>query len=372
MRTARDLSTVVLAVVLAASCTTDRTRRAYLRANAEHLQPPARHVIVIPGFGVTRLFDPITRRHVWGTARSTMHTRFDDDLDLPGDGSRDRLVPRGYAGSRGPVNTGWQLVEALRKYGGYTVGVNVHPFYYDWRLSARENAAALAAIVEEISPREKVDLITHSAGAMVALAYVKLGSGGRRVENLVMIAPPQRGVIDAFRIFVRPERIVRRTFAPATVATWPSVYELLPEEGSFLVDEKGGAIAFDAWKPETWHRVGAHPNAALVARARQFRDDLRSSAMPPDVRSVVLAGDCVPTARRALRRSDGSFAFYPDELRDASAALRRELFEAGDGTVPVSSAAGGPETQLFCDGHQGIAADPNVHRAILRILGRGK
>jgi pimeloyl-ACP methyl ester carboxylesterase len=355
-----------------ASCTTDRTRRAYLRANAEHLDPPARHVIVIPGFGVTRLFDPVKQRYVWGTARATVRTRFEDDLDLPPGGVRDRLVPRGYTGSRGPINTGWQLTEALRKFGGYTPGATVHPFHYDWRLSARDNAEALSAVVDTISPEQRVDLVTHSAGAMVALAYLKLGNGSGRVENLVMIAPPQRGVVDAFRVFVRPERFIRRTFSPEVVATWPSVYELLPEDGRFLVDENGGSMDFDAWEAGDWTRVGVHPDETLIERARRFRDELRSIPMPPGVRSVVIAGDCVPTTRRALQRSDGSFAFYPDELRDDQADLRPILFEAGDGTVPVSSAAGGPETQLFCDGHQGIATDPNVHRAILRVLGGDK
>ena len=45
---------------------------------------------------------------------------------------------------------GWQLTEALRRYGGYTPGQTVHPFYYDWRLSARVNAEALGRFVEEV------------------------------------------------------------------------------------------------------------------------------------------------------------------------------------------------------------------------------
>jgi len=28
--------------------------------------------------------------------------------------------------------------------------------------------------------------------------------------------------------------------------------------------------------------------------------------------------------------------------------------------------------EIFCDGHQGIAADPSVHRALLRILSGGR
>lgn len=48
--------------------------------------------------------------------------------------------------------------------------------------------------------------------------------------------------------------------------------------------------------------------------------------------------------------------------------MARILFEPGDGTVPVSSARAGGGAILFCDGHQGIAADPSVHRAVIRTL----
>lgn len=374
IRTARDLSTAAALALLLVACTTDRTRRGYLRANVPNLRPPERAVIVIPGFGVTRLFDPVTGRHVWGTARATVHTRFEDDLDLPvGEGSgRDRLIPRGFVGSRGPVNTAWQLTEALRKYGGYTVGGNAHPFHYDWRLSARDNARELESFAVSVGGGRKVDLITHSAGALVALTWVKLGRGADYVDRLIMIAPPQRGVIDAFRLFVRPERIIRRTFEPEAVATWPSVYELLPENGRFVVGPDGSPVDFDAWTAGSWSPIGAPVRGEYLERARHLRSELGDAPMPAAVRATVIAGDCVPTARAALRREDGSMAFYPGELRPGEDHLRAILFEPGDGTVPVSSASGEVVPLLFCDGHQGIAADPNVHRAVLRALGRDR
>jgi hypothetical protein len=114
---------VALAVVTLANCTTDRTRRGYLRAiAATYDTAPRRPVIIVPGFGVTRLIDPVSRRYVWGTPRATVITHFPDDLDLPVDAAgtigRDRLVPRGFVGSRGPINIAWQLREGLRKFGG--------------------------------------------------------------------------------------------------------------------------------------------------------------------------------------------------------------------------------------------------------------
>ena len=370
---------VALATIALASCTTDRTRRGYLGTIAETYDtPPPRPVVIVPGFGVTRLLDPVDDRYVWGTPRATVHTRFEDDLDLPigDDGAigHDRLIPRGYVGSRGPINIGWQLREGLRKYGGYVPDRDVYMFYYDWRLGARDNARALGRLIDSVRHRGKVDVITHSAGALVGLTYVKLEGGGDNVAHLVLIAPTRRGVIDAFRVLVRPERFVRRVFTSEMVSTWPSVPELLPDDGRFLVDDRGAPVGFDAWRPDDWKRFlpldARHQRAfaSSIANARTFRDALRDAPMPAGIQLNVIAGDCVATAIRAVARKDGTFVFYRRELRPSEKPLQRKLFELGDGTVPLSSATAGEAATLFCDGHQGLAADPNVHRALLRIL----
>lgn len=358
----------IAAAIISLSCTTDATRRGYLRTIAATYAAPPRPAIIVPGFGVTRLFDPVAHRYVWGTGRATVQTRYEDDLDLPASG-HDRLVPSGYVGSRGPVNIGWQLMEGLRKFGRYTPDRDVFPFYYDWRLSARENAVKLDALVERVRrdrSADKVDVVAHSAGAIVALTYLKLGAGAAKVDHLILIAPTQGGVIDAFRILVRPERFLRRVFTADMVATWPSVAELLPQDGRFLVDEQGRAIDRDLWTPEGWNGIQRIP--LQLAAARKLRDELASRPMPPAVRMSVVAGDCVATAHRVLMRRDGSFVFYPSELLPSERFLEPILFEPGDGTVPISSAASDSTALIVCDGHQGIAADPTVQRMITRTL----
>ena len=343
------------ALAALANCnTTDRTRRGYLRANAAALGPPTRPVIILAGFGVTRLVDPVTGRHVWGTPRAVWQREFPDDLDLD---ANDRLVPVGWVGSRGPINTGWQLAIGLRKFGGYTEGHDLYPFHYDWRRSARDNAHLLGDLVERVRGRGQVDLVTHSAGAFVALAYAQRSP---HVANLIMVAPLRRGSLEAFRIFLRPERFLRRTFTPAMVATWPFVFELLPEDGRVFVDEEGRPLDRDLWNAQEWP-VGVAPQ---LESARAFRRALG----PPAAKVTVLAGDCVPTAIRVLARRDGTYAFYPNDLRENEKHLAAILFEPGDGTVPVSSAKAAGPAMLFCDGHQGIAGDPSVHRAIIRAL----
>lgn len=373
---------LICAALLLSSCTTDRTRRGYLRANARSFAAPVHPVIVIPGFGVSRLFDPELGRYVWGTPRTTMRTVWPDDLDLPHDEAtfaigRDRLVPRGFTGSRGPINTAWQLTTALEKFGGYRTGRDLYPFEYDWRLSAADNAARLEVFVAEVRRQHggaQVDVVTHSAGALLALTWVKLGNGGASVRNLVLLAPPAGGVIEVFRMMVRPEKFIRRTFEPEVVATWPSVTELLPEEGTIFIDASGQPLDLDLWSPATWQRLGLYDAAVhplfetSLSRARSFRERLRLAPMPAGVSLHVLAGDCVPTARRVLVRDDGTYAFYPGELRPNEEHLRPLIFEPGDGTIPLSSATRAARPELFCDGHQGLAADPNVHRALVRIL----
>lgn len=345
------------AIAALAHCnTTDRTRRGYLRANAATLGAPERPVIVIAGFGVTSLVDPITGAHVWGTPRSVWRTEWPDDLDLD---ANDRLVPRGWVGSRGPINTGWQLAIGLRKYGGYTLDRDLHPFYYDWRRGARDNAERLATFIERVGGSGRVDVVTHSAGALVALTYASRPDA--RIENLIMVAPPRHGTVEAFRIFVRTERFVRRTFNAELVATWPFIFELLPDDGRVFVDEEGRPLARDLWDPSAWP---FEVTQQLIA-ARAFREELRARPPAPYVKLTVLGGDCVPTARRILQRRDGTFAFYPDDLRENERALARVLFEPGDGTLPHSSVG---EATFFCDGHQGLAADPSVHRAVIRAL----
>jgi pimeloyl-ACP methyl ester carboxylesterase len=385
-RRARALALLLSISTVLTACTTDRTRRGYLRENARHLAAPVHPVVIVPGFGVTRLLDPELDRFVWGTPRSTMRTSWPDDLDLPVDAStltigRDRLVPRGYVGSRGPINIAWQLSVGLRRAGGYVEGENLYPFAYDWRLSARDNAAHLDRFVRDIRAKHggsRVDVVTHSAGALVALTWIKLGGGGDAVRHLVTIAPASDGVIDAFRVLVRPERFLRRAFDADTVATWPSVPELFPENGAIFIDASGRTVEGDLWNTDTWTRLAKHDRSlhpsfgASIARARALRRELRDTPLPANVQLHVLAGDCVATARRVLARGDGSYVFYPDELASSEQSLRPLLFEPGDGTVPLSSASSMQPPELFCDGHQDIAADPAVHRALIRILAEGR
>ena len=424
-RTKPLLILILLLSALVTGCGMTRaSRSSYLTSLAPYLEPPARPVIVIPGVGVTRLFDPVTQYFVWGTARNVLHTRYAEDLDLPIDLTtllpvRDRLVPRGYVGSRSPINIGWRLSSALVRYGRYEdkPGSNgkptVYSLVYDFRLSSTESAKSLDRLIEKIrkqhgDPSLKVDLVAHSAGGLVALTYLKLGiapvedpaswdEGSRqaaaKIGRVVLIATPQTGTADALRLLHRPERFVLRLIPQEMISTFPSMLEMLPEDGRFLLDEQGNVIEADLWKAESWKhlelglfipsvarriRLESSPEhydllvrsfSRSLDRARRLRDALRRE-IPEGVVVESVAGDCVPTAHHALRRTDGTLAFYRSELRPAEKPLIERMVESGDGSVTVTSATGGDlaRAALFCDGHQALASDPHVHRAMIRVL----
>jgi pimeloyl-ACP methyl ester carboxylesterase len=425
---ARQAGAALVSLFLLSSCTAETLRRSYLQTASAHLSPPTRPVVVLSGFGNTKLFDPETQRYVWGTAHSTVQTRYADNLDLPIDPERrefipDRLVPRGFVGSRGPLNFAWHISRALERYGKYTMATNAAPeeqpprtvyrFAYDWRLSATDNARELDRLIEQIRrahrrPELKVDIVAHSLGGFITLTYLRMGTepleapelwdrgaqqAASKIANVVLLGAPQLGAADAFRVLIRPERFVMRVLAPEWTATYPSLTEMLPADGRLFVDPHGRELEMDVWDLETWRRwklsifsdevrtrverrIPAEGYEALVTaferslrRAKQVRR-VHDRPLPSAVRITAIAGDCIPTTRRVLMRPDLSFAFYAPELRQEEKELVSTMLAPGDGSITLESATAGraAAAAVFCNGHQGMALDAAVHHAILRAL----
>jgi len=390
---------------------------------------PTRPVVVIPGFGNSKLWDPVNESWVWGTPRTTIFTEYDDDLDLPFDTAHarfgfDNLIPRGgFAGSRGPVNIAWRISQGLVRRGSYhrmqsgglpDDDADIHPFAFDFRLSATDNARRLDAFIDDIrlrhgDPALKVDIIAFSAGGMIALTYAKLGTAdldrpetwdaasrtaASKVATMLLVATPQEGTNESIRVLFRGEKIVRRAWPQEMMATFPSITEMLPEAQFPLVDEQGRRVPFDVWSAADWRelRVGVYSEKVRQAleskgsdwsavergfrtslgRAARLREALRGRPFPVGVNVTALAGDCIPTAQRVLLRADQTLAFYPSELRPEERQLETVLFGPGDGSIPAASAtAQTVRSEFFCRGHQGIASDAGAQEAMLSALAQG-
>ena len=64
----------------------------------------------------------------------------------------------------------------------------------------RESAEFIAAQVESLVTQtgvEKIDIVAHSMGGLVALDYLKHGGGARKVRRLVLLGTPARGTWSA-------------------------------------------------------------------------------------------------------------------------------------------------------------------------------
>jgi len=378
-------------------------QKGYLTKRKMLSPPPSRAAIVIPGFGNTKLYDPVNKEFVWGTARSMVTAHFEDDLELPLEGeASDRLVPRGFVGSRAPINIAWRLSTALERFGGYVSteapgDPTVYAFEFDWRLSFVDNGRKLGQFIDELrirrgDPLEEFDIVAHSAGGLIALAYLSNGgesldtpetwsrgaaAAASRIGRAVLVATPGRGSAESFRFMVRGETMIRRSLLPARVATFPSVFELLPFD-SYAIDESGEAI--DLSKIDQWKKYGLaiwnspSPDEALerrfaelLERSRRFQQALASR--PALVPTDTIAGDCIPTVKKVLVRDDGSIVLYERELLPKEVSKFDDLFGPGDGSILTSSAEGDdPSPTYLCSGHFGLASDPDAVRAILRLL----
>jgi pimeloyl-ACP methyl ester carboxylesterase len=413
----RRLSIALLAGLALSGCMTyNGTRRAHLERLSEYLPEPERPVIVIPGFGNSRLYDKESGQTVWGHTTNLVRTRYSDDLDLPVDADTlefglDNLLPDGgFAGARASFNIAFTLSSALQDYGRYLDGGDrpeaiaaVHTFAYDWRLSATTNARRLDELIDSIRAAHlpqapRVDLVAHSAGGLVALAYLKLGVmepdaspdqidlasrlAASKVASVTLLGVPQLGTNEAVRALARGDRLLFRELSPAMMASFPSIPEMLPADGKIFIDEDGRPVDLDVWDVSTWEKLGfaiwsEDPSPAARAafarsleRARRLQKLLVERPIPEGVRQIAIASDCVPTATRVLLRADRSLAFYPSELRAGEQGLGLRMFAPGDGSIEARSALGHSEstTHVFCAGHHAIVGDPSALRTMLRGL----
>lgn len=119
------------------------------------------------------------------------------------------IVIPGILGSA-QKNGVWQIDPILHTYddlvstleaNGYTSGADLFTFAYDWRASNVTTAALLKQKIDEVKALcscEKVDLVAHSMGGLVARQYVQSGEYDNDVDQLIFLGTPHRGAPKAY------------------------------------------------------------------------------------------------------------------------------------------------------------------------------
>lgn len=374
-------------------------------------------IIVIPGLLGSRLVDASSGEVVWGafglgqvdpdTPGGARLLALPMKEGVPLHQLRDRVEPSGaldrvvynvlgvpvqlnaYYNILRTLGVGGYRDDALGEAGAVDYG-NLHftcfQFDYDWRRDLVETAAELDRFIREkaeyvraetlkrhgiVLEQVKFDIVTHSMGGLVARYYLRYGAadlpvdgsipepdwaGAKHVDNLVMIAPPNGGSMDALTGLtqgVQPALLFPH-YPPVLLNTMPSIFELLPRGRHQVLLNSAGEPVTDLFNPALWRenqwgladpgqsewleillpgiqsagqrtRIALDHQKKLLDRARQFTAALDVPASPPPpLRLLLIAGDAEDTQATARLDSDG--------------ILHVSGVGPGDGTVLRSSA----------------------------------
>jgi len=295
-------------------------------------------------------------------------------VDQEASGPTEHLMPYGLFFEALGEDYYASIVETLEEAGGYrcapietaTARTDCFLMSWDWRRDLVRDAVCLDALIDHVRELRgdrtlKVDLVAHSAGALIARYFIRYGGddvldhrpatvpcrGAPAVRKAVLLAPPNLGSISGLQDMLAGKRIGWSTVPPEVMATMPSAYQLLPHpEWSWMIDVHGDRIERDLYDVETWKRyqwsifrpdtrksvrdrfedpeTAKRRLAALeaffarsLARAESFH---RALSVPQaegetEVEYVVFGGDCFRTPALCLiERVDGKprVRLHPD------------------------------------------------------------
>jgi pimeloyl-ACP methyl ester carboxylesterase len=313
------------------------------RAARIGIRPELPRVLLVPGImgsqlGVRRA-EPLPPDILWL-----------DPLDI----QAGRLAALRLPGRAAIVPLGIVLFSYLRlKLHLRSRGFAVEAHDYDWRLPVAQLGSQLARRLYALRGT-RVSLVAHSMGGLVVRAALAQ-PGTSHVERAVLLGTPNLGsfaAVQALRGTYAVVRKVARLDSRESVEAlcsqvfngFPSLYDMLPN------DPRPGA---DLLSRHAWPHAGPRPRARLLQMAR--RDRPRLGAI--DARYALIAGVGQETVTSLARRG-GQFVYT--------------LTRAGDGTVPVGSAAPpGTHCMYTSTAHSDLTRDPVVAATIVDLLRRG-
>ena len=199
---------------------------------------------------------------------------------------------------------------------------------------------------------EKVALLAHSMGGLVARAALTHAAGDQ-VSQLLMLGTPNAGSLGAIQALRGTYSVVRKIamldlrhdaefLASEVFATFPGLHELLPTRAEL-----------DLFDPDAWPAAGPRPEAAMLRRTAGLEQRLA----PADSRFHAIIG-CNSITATGVALRDGDFE-YEYSLR-------------GDGTVPIKLAElkGARHRYVDC-GHSDLPLSDRVIAGSIDLLKTG-
>ncbi|MEM7468285.1 MAG: hypothetical protein AAF387_15550, partial [Pseudomonadota bacterium] len=147
-------------------------------------------------------------------------------------------------------------------------------FIYDWREDNVVNARRLADFVDQIrrdyaKPDLKVDIVAHSMGGLITRYFLRYGRtdvtndnefpvnlyGAHRVRRVILLGTPNLGSVKMLNAFIDGIGLGFQKIGAETLATMPSLYQLLPHPlNDWLVTAEGKTLDRDLFDIELWRR----------------------------------------------------------------------------------------------------------------------
>ena len=240
---------------------------------------------------------------------------------------------------------------------GYEKGVTLFPFPYEWRFSNRTTATLLDAKIDDIKAIctcDKVDIVAHSMGGLVARQYIQSSDYDQDVDQLIFLGTPHLGAPKAYLMweggegdrdvegkllkhFLRIEAIKHgylSLFDYIRATPIPSVQELLPVYGYI---KHVGSLLIPSYPNSSWY-----PNNLFLHELKQNVANLDNSGVEiSNFVGQLTASTTISTIRVVAPQITNATSLWgfgkPQGFGNSSTdqGLERGV---GDGTVPLFSA----------------------------------
>src|SRR5947209_1191889 len=302
-----------------------------------------RHIVIVPGFYGSNLRDRISNTLFWlsfFTVQKPEHTL--EGIRLPNSAGRvvaDGIVDNFKVLLKIPIYH--PLIAFLEHGMGYARN-EIHALGVDWRQPMNDLVGVVKGAIHHAfqSSGQKVDVLVHSHGGLVARAYLDQ-NGGDHVQNLITLGVPHNGMLETMEAICQGIPLLR--FDPNQLMDvargFPSAYELLP------VNANDGYFV--------WNNVMTTPFAVTDW-----------CATPDMVTKVNEAAQVVPLKSHlpvplfAIHGTRTLTTVGATGPTNGNSGVAFEVKDAGDGTVPLDSGAA-----------RGITADGGVQRFAVPFAG---
>lgn len=282
-------------------------------------------IVVLPGYYGSLLLDSISQRKVWLTLESIIHSGEVLDAIRLDTGDPNRIVSGGILEEieilgRWSPNVYKGLLIFLR-----TLGREVVPFGVDWRRTLDHSAENLRLVIQRaraMAQSQRVDVVAHSHGGLVARAYMSRFPNDHLIENFITLGTPHTGMLETFKAMV--DGISFLGFSPSHVAkvarTFPSAYELLP------ADSRDGLYRWDGVDSDPFLQRGWVVGGVSGTELDRAGAVVRALPRTIPVKSTLIYGTHRPTLSLAIG--------------ETGKKVKVQELANGDGTVPTVSASG--------------------------------